>query len=472
MGIVVLLNLFHMKRILILLFSILAFAGCDGLLDGPGGLILGDDVLKKYSVAPEGESISLSFNSLLDWTVEVDTDAEPGDWIAVSPKAGPAANVNIVVTVSANESGSTRKAVLKIIAGTYEEKITFEQKSMAAQEKDYFDLSVTEVSMPSEGGEFELTVSSDHGYEVDVVCDWISELSSDSNTHVFAVMENTSESERTGVVTLCSELGICKSVTVTQAGAEKETPDQPEYVHKSLAIRFTADWCVYCPIMAENFRLAAEELPGKFEVLNIHGSGSSYQFVEYDVYADYFGVTGFPTGVVDFRRDVYETSSVVAAVLETEENYEVSTGIEASASIVEGVVTADVRINVRKAGEYRVAAIVAENGIVGYQNGVDSDYVHDRVARVALTHPLGNQFTVPADDYVAEFAFSGNVSALGNSAEMELIVLVIKEFGDQNRLSDYGDLYVDNCVAVNCSVEKGEADGDGEDITQGEDIEM
>lgn len=452
--------------------SLLALAGCDGLLSGPGGLILGEDVLERYEVSPEGETIALSFNSLVEWSVNVDKGSGAEGWLSATPSAGPAANVNLSVTAGKNDTGKTRQGYLTIIAGTYEEKITFVQKSVELEEKDYFRLSLTEVSMTSEGGEFELTVHTDHGYKVDVLCDWITESSVESTTHVFAVQANESESERVGVVTLCSDLGTCVSVTVAQEGAEKTTPDWPEAVHKSLAMRFTADWCVYCPLMAENFRLAAEQIPGRFEVLNIHGYGSSYEFADYPAFETYFGITGYPTGVVDFRRNVYETESVVSAVEETEANYETSAVIEASTKMDGRHIVADVKLHVRTAGEYRVTAIVAENGIVGSQTGASSDYVHDRVARLSLTDPLGDAVVVSEDYSVIDLSFDGDVPQGCNLVNLELIVFVTREFGDQQKISDYGDLYVDNCIVVGCGAESDDAAGEGEDITQGEDIEM
>lgn len=463
-----------MKRILSVILSLMAIAGCEDLLPGQegNGIVLGEGMLDSYGVSPEGESISLTFVSPVDWEVLVKTDAEESDWLTVSPESGVAGQVELTAVARRNESGQSRMANMTILAGDHAKKITFTQDALVVEEENYFRLSTNSVAVEAEGGQFEIEVFTDQGYMMEVVSDWIAEVSKVGTVHTFSVLENASEQERKGLVTFCSDVGLCVSLTVVQKGAVASAPDWPEFPHKSLAIRFTADWCGYCPAMAENFHSAEKQIPGKFEIMNVHGGESSYDFSGFAKFDRYFNIQGFPTGIVDYRRNVYYASEVVSAVEETEANYPAVTGIEVSTAMEGGNLSADVKLYVKEAGDYKLTAIVVENSIIGWQNGVNGNYIHDRVARVALTEVLGDLFTVSEDFSIREFSLSGDMPSEYNHNNLELIVYVTREFGSQKKLSDYGNWYVDNCIAVTCGESAGNLDGGNEDINQGEDIEM
>ena len=105
--------------------------------------------------------------------------------------------------------------------------------------------------------------------------------------------------ERSGEIVFESSVGTL-TFTVTQrpAGTEKDDWQYGNFVHRSLAMRFTADWCGYCPMMAEAFNNAKGQMSGHLEVVSMHGSGG-LTFSETVTLERQFGVQGYPTGIVD-----------------------------------------------------------------------------------------------------------------------------------------------------------------------------
>ena len=138
-----------MKRILSIILSLMAIVGCEDLFSGQegNGIVLGEGVLDSYGVSPEGESISLTFVSPVDWEVLVITDAEESDWLTVSPESGVAGQVELTAVARRNESGQSRMANMTILAGDHAKKITFTQDALVVEEENYFRLSTNSVAV-------------------------------------------------------------------------------------------------------------------------------------------------------------------------------------------------------------------------------------------------------------------------------------------------------------------------------------
>lgn len=100
-----------------------------------------------------------------------------------------------------------------------------------------------------------------------------------------------------------------------------EEPDDPsewagkEFWHKSLGMRFTATWCGYCPNLAKGFSKAVSQYPDKIELLNLHPTSSNLGFSGTSALANIFKVTGYPTGMIDYRKQIDNYSSDYAATL-------------------------------------------------------------------------------------------------------------------------------------------------------------
>ena len=341
------------------------------------------------------------------------------------------------------------------------------------QAPDVFELSSSETNVSYEGGSFTVTVRSSLSYSVSSMPGWVKEVSVKSvtgKTHTFAVSANPDQEEREGVIVFCNESGVCVPFTVYQEAAPEPEPEpsgvdwKKSFVHKSLIMRFTATWCGYCPTMAETVALAQANRPGRYEVVNIHGGSSDLEFSKYRPLLNEYKITGYPTSVVDGRRrvDNYNPSYGVVVMEsvqdETESNYETVTTVGINSSYSGNSLLVNVDVYCKAADSYKVTVMVLEDGIVGYQagnyNGSHSDYVHDAVARIALSDVLGDAFSTVEENTQKSFSYKVDVPTDYVKDNLRVLVYVQREFGKQQKLSDFASekFYVDNAASVKTGV--------------------
>lgn len=294
------------------------------------------------------------------------------------------------------------------------------------------------------------------------------------------------------------QAGHLYSLTTAAAGTEPEpddpdTPEDPEtpnwgeeFFHRSLVMRFTATWCGYCPIMGESIRMAQEALPGKLEVVALHDGGSNYYFSPAQTLMAQYYITGLPTSIVDGRVEIlnydswYASMLIEDAVYEAEDLYPAVTGIGFTSTLSGQNLTADISVYARVADDYKVTVLLLEDGIIGPQNGYGDRYVHDNIARMALTDISGQSFRTSTDDSVYKFTCTATVPSSYNRDNLRLLVYVQRSFGNRNKVQsgNYGNYYVDNCtsgkigIAVAPDTEDGLSSEGNEDVTSGSDIIM
>ena len=151
---------------------------------------------------------------------------------------------------------------------------------------------------------------------------------------MFEVSENTVESPREGTIVFCTENQACYPVTVVQEEAEPEMDrwKSRDFWHRSLAMRFTADWCGYCPNMATAVTYAKTLKKDRIEAVGMHPSGGQ-AFAGAVEMARRFAINGLPSLIVDSRALVQNygpsaSSGIIADVHEeTENSYPTVTGI-------------------------------------------------------------------------------------------------------------------------------------------------
>lgn len=342
-------------------------------------------------------------------------------------------------------------------------RVTVNQKA-----PDVFELSASETSVAAEGGSFTVTVRSSLSYSVSSMPDWVKEVSVkavSTKVHTYEVAANPDQAERSGVIVFCNETGVCVPFTVNQEAAAAPVP-QPSgvdwtkaFIHKSLIMRFTATWCGYCPIMAETIALAQTNRPGRFEVVNIHGGSSNLEFAGYRPLMTEYNISGYPTSVVDGRRMIenytpsYCMTLVQNAQDETESTYPTMTAVGIASSFSGNSLSVDVDLYCKEADSYKVTVLLLEDGIIGNQadnyNGSHSDYRHDCVARIALTDVLGAAFSTVEANTVKSFPFKVDVPTQYVKENLRVLVYVQREFGSQQKLSDFkGSFYVDNAASA------------------------
>lgn len=362
----------------------------------------------------------------------------------------------------------------------------------------FFELYQNSYNVDADGGVVEVKLYTNQDYHFDILDVWITEVAAPSKessikTHRLKVESNPYQEERIGTVTVCTDTQ-CIPILLKQeasqgnnlgkddnAGSgnntggsdsgditdnEDEEWTNSDFVHRSLAIRTTADWCGYCPNMGAAFKYAQERMPGSFEILALHGYNSTYYFAGTNAVFDPYPQNGYPTGVVDGRARIKnEEPSYYPGILsmnvaqETESSYPTVTGIEVNSSLEGQSVKVTVSIFIKKAGSYKVTVLLLEDDIIGYQNnhdgGVD-DYEHDNIARLSLSSAYGDFVETVSDNTKWTKSYTGTVPYGCRNDNLKILVFVQKPYGDQTRVEkiygvEYGicgDWYIDNCRAV------------------------
>lgn len=180
-----------------------------------------------------------------------------------------------------------------------------------------FELKGTSANVSAAANSFAVEVIADIDYTYVIKADWISDAAPKAplgHKHIFYAESNPQAQERSGEIVFESSVGtLTYTVTQRPAGTEKDDWQYGNFVHRSLAMRFTADWCGYCPMMAEAFNNAKGQMSGHLEVVGMHGSGG-LAFSETVTLERQFGVPGYPTGIVDGRAMIpnYNSTAVTA----------------------------------------------------------------------------------------------------------------------------------------------------------------
>lgn len=288
-----------------------------------------------------------------------------------------------------------------------------------------------------------------------------------------------------------TEIQIPSTTKIVVKGSEE--PDDPEgwagkeFWHKSLGMRFTATWCGYCPNMATSFAKAISQYPNKIEMLNLHPTSSNLGFSGTSKLENIFRITGYPTGMIDYRNSIanyksndYTARLIVNAAKETESNYPTKTGISFTSSVSGSKLNLNVKLYIKEKGDYKVTAVLVEDNIIGYQNGGGDSYNHSSIARVALSDITGDTFSTTADNKTVEKNYSVTIPSSYNKDNLKILVYVLKQYGSQPiiRTADYGDYYVDNATSAAIGTTKdlifadGSTYGGNEDTKDGGEITL
>lgn len=293
-----------------------------------------------------------------------------------------------------------------------------------------------------------------------------------------------------GQIDALTEINIPSNTKIVVKGSED--PDDPEdwagkeFWHKSLGMRFTATWCGYCPNLATGFAKAVSQYPNKIEQLNLHPASSNLGFSGTSALSNIFNVTGYPTGMIDYRSRIGNYASddaatlVVDAVKETEKNYPVKTGISFSSSVSGSMLNLNVKLYIKEKGDYKVTAVLLEDNIIGYQNGGGDNYNHSSIARVAITDITGDAVSTSEDNKTVSKNYTATIPSSCDKNNLRVLVYVLRQYGSQTiiRTANYGDYYVDNATSAAIGTTKdlifadGSTYGGNEDTKDGGEITL
>ena len=332
-----------------------------------------------------------------------------------------------------------------------------------------FEISTDRFEVSCYESEIEVYVRTNMSYSISSMPEWIEEVEvtrmNSGCVHLFSIARNYGLEPREGVIVFCNEEQTCVPVIVVQEKADPVGDEwkSRDFYHRSLAMRFTADWCGYCPMMASAIDGVKEAMPEKIEAVSMHVSGG-LNFSQASVLANRFQVGSYPTLIMDSRADVPNyspisyTSGLIKSVLEeTEAAYPPMTGISFNSYLNGQKITVNLKLYVKEADEYKVTVLVLEDEIVAYQNGAGDNYEHNDVVRLALTDIAGDAVSVKEDNTVWIANYVGNVPSHCDTDNLRVLVYVEKPYGSRGLVTtvqnvDYlswYDMYVDNCRSGN-----------------------
>ena len=437
----------------------------DGGQDNLGGkLELGTGVEQEIVLDSDGGSEIIRFTAPQNWHVE---PSEGSDWLSLSPLEGEAGTGRVKVKAEANTSGGTRRAEFSVCSGDQSLQFHVIQDHFEM----IFEVPETEMHVSASGGILPIPINTNQSF--DVICgqEWIVPSPSQGKRPeyvVVAVEPNLIGASRTSEIVISCDMADV-TVTVTQDAAEGALAQWTEksFASRSLAMRFTATWCGYCPMMGKAFDTAKEQMGDALELVSLHGGQSDYEFSGTNQLGRRFGIGGYPTGVVDARASIqnyssydYTASLVEQVAQETKKSYPTVSGIAVDSYISGTELTVFVPIYFHKADAYRVTVLLLEDGIVGYQNGGGSSYTHNDVARYAFTSMSGESVKIESDNTVWNNVYTARVDSAWNPENLKVLVYVERTYGDLPLVTEVldaeyyndSDTFIDNCRAVKTGV--------------------
>ena len=197
-----------MKKTLILALAlVVGFTACKK--EEPDSVSLNSS--PTVTVETAGGVASVSFTANKAWTVSSDQT-----WVTVSPASGEAGTVTVKLSVPKNEDYDARTANITITVGTTATtKVTLIQSQL-----DGLVVADNEFTVPAEGGNVEVTVSSNVNYIVDIpeAVDWITTTKGLADSKVVLVVAGTYEYVQDPETWEILEDAIARTANVTITG--------------------------------------------------------------------------------------------------------------------------------------------------------------------------------------------------------------------------------------------------------------
>jgi hypothetical protein len=343
------------------------------------------------------------------------------------------------------------------------------------------------------------SVISSSDYEILSVPDWVTlaPFSKDLLSDVYCeVTENSSEAPREAEILFRNEDGCTFTFKIHQNGSLKADDwVHREFYHRSLIICHTMQGCGYSDNLHPLLYSFIDDPSDKESILMIYypgGSERSMCFNGVEKMIDMYQFSSTPSGILDGREYiglfVIDRDDIVRMVAETERDHAVRTGIElTSTATTDGLLNVDATVYCKKEGAYRLCVFLVEDNIVAWQNGKGNDYLHRNVAKLAVTDPCGDSFTVSEANSVQKFSFHAAIPASCRRENLKIIAYTLYEYGppafihypEESGLEYYTWKYegsiVDNSVTVNVGTYnplrlEDKKSGGNEDIHTGDSI--
>ena len=225
------------------------------------------------------EPVTFNFTANAAWTAEVKGE-NVIEWLSISPKKGEAGEASIKFTATANTAKENRTATLEINVEGLETIVV----PVVQLQKNAIDVNAEDAyTISFKGGSVEIEVGHNVDYTYEVSGEWLVETKAYTTDKLtFAAPEQeVNAPARTATVTVYSELGVVKIVTITQEAWS------PIVWSKSLSelgatagrvgvgafgnyVAFTANGAAYLADAATGENVQAVPLPDGFVAGGVH----------------------------------------------------------------------------------------------------------------------------------------------------------------------------------------------------------
>ena len=173
-------------------------------------------------------------------------------------------------------------------------------------------------------------------------------------------------------------------VTVTAIVISDEGKD---FFRRSLVLDFTGTWCVNCPKMEAAIEESMAARPGRIVPVSVHCLSIDPMYVKplSDNLAKQFGVKAYPSAVVDMDPESLITAASSELLLNHIDRHlsgrEKAAGVRVETTLEAGKYTLKAEMKAVRDGDYTLAVLVLEDGVVAAQTGGATDQVHKNILR-------------------------------------------------------------------------------------------
>ena len=218
------------------------------------------------------------------------------------------------------------------------------------------------------------------------------------------------------------------------------------FSQKVLVEDYTGAWCGYCPRIA--YKLAkAEELNPKVIGIGIH-QGDNMQYSNINALIDNFGITGFPTAIVNRKSNWAESSlpwEGPFSGLDNKTSGASDLGISIASSIAGSSLNVSIDVEVLSdfTGLKLVAYLLEDDNKAAQANYYNSDssspwyntgnpipnFVHDNVLIRRFTNDFGDAINFNNNTFNFSSSITLPNSLLDNKANLEIVAFVLNSSG-------------------------------------------
>lgn len=205
---------------------------------------------------------------------------------------------------------------------------------------------------------------------------------------------------------------ISERITVRAVSGAEEVPEDPDainydFVKNTIILQATSVGCQYCPYLIsaldeysesgatrDNAIIAAAH--ANMSVIDPMTSTASLAIL------NHYTLSMLPTAIFDLDRTISLSSEATSALINSRVNLALGTSAKCGISAVvtgteaEGKVSVTARVKVGRAGNYRVAAWLLEDGIVADQynsTSIPVDNIHDNAIRaISCSSPVTGEY--------------------------------------------------------------------------------